>query len=103
PARLYAAAALRIILRGALLLAAATSRAPSVLRLLGVVVLVAGVVTPFIGADRARALIDWWASRGSFVMRVWAGVAVVFGCFLVWVLLPKSLAATEAGRRGSTG
>jgi len=93
PAGLYAAAAFRIILGGALLLSARTSRVPRAIRILGAVVLVGGFVTLFIGPERARAIVDWWSSQGPFVMRAWAGFAVAFGCVLVWALLPKSSAA----------
>jgi hypothetical protein len=90
PAGLYAAAGLRILLGVALLLAAATSRTPRVIRVIGAVVLAAGFVTPFFGPERARAIVDWWSSQRRFVMRAWAGFAVGFGGFLVWALLPKS-------------
>jgi len=90
PAGLCAAAGLRILVGIALLLSAGTSRAPGVIRVLGAVVLVAGLVTPFFGPERARAIIDWWSSQGGFVIRAWAGFALALGCFLVWALLPKS-------------
>jgi|SRR5215510_291974 len=93
PAGLYAAAGLRILLGIALLLAAPTSRAPGVIRVLGAFVLVAGFVTPFVGAERARAIVDWWSEQGGFVMRAWAGFALAIGCFLLWALLPKSSVA----------
>lgn len=93
PAGLYAAAGLRILLGIALLLAAPTSRAPGVIRVLGAFVLVAGFVTPFVGAERARAIVDWWSEQGGVVMRAWAGFALAIGCFLLWALLPKSSVA----------
>ena len=93
PAGLYFAAGLRILLGIALLLAAPTSRAPGVIRVLGVVVLVAGVVTPFFGPERAHAIVEWVVSQGSVVIRAWAGFALALGCFLVWALLPKSSVA----------
>jgi hypothetical protein len=93
PAGLYAAAGLRILMGIALLLAAPTSRVPAAIRILGAVVLVAGFVTPFFGAERARAIVDWWSSQGAFLMRAWAGFALALGCFLVWALRPKSTQA----------
>lgn len=93
PAGLYAAAGLRILLGIALLLAAPTSRAPGVIRVLGAFVLVAGFVTPFVGPERARAIVDWWSAQGGVVMRAWAGFALAIGCFLLWALLPKSSVA----------
>jgi hypothetical protein len=90
---LYAAACLRIVLGIALLIAASGSRAPSAIRVVGAVVLVAGLVTPFFGPERVRAIVDWWSSRGPLVTRAGPGFALALGCFLIWALLPKSRAA----------
>jgi hypothetical protein len=82
---LYEAAAIRIGLGITLLVAAGTSRAPGMTRLLGVVLLMTGSATPFIGAERTRAIVDWWSSQQQYVLlRAWAGVAIAFGCFVVW-------------------
>lgn len=92
PGGLYVAA-VRIILGIALILGAASSRAPRVIRILGTLILVAGLATPFVGPERARRVVDWWSSQGLLVMRAWAGFALAFGSFLVWALVPKSSAA----------
>jgi len=57
PAGLYAAAAIRLVLGTALFLAAPTSRAPKTLRILGIGIIVAGVITPLLGVERARAIV----------------------------------------------
>jgi len=82
PAGLYAAAGLRVVLGTALFLAAPASRAPKTLCALGVVIVVAGLVTPLVGIDRARAIVEWWTAQGTAFLRVWAGVALVFGLCL---------------------
>src|SRR5262245_41142720 len=69
PIGLYAAAGIRIVLGLALLVAAPRSRTPVVIRVLGAFVLVAGLLTSFAGPERVRAVVDWWSSRGGFVMR----------------------------------
>jgi hypothetical protein len=92
-AGLYVAAVIRIALGIALLRVAATSRAPGAIRVIGAIVLVAGFITPLVGPERARAIIDWWSSQGPFIVRTWAGFALVFGSFLVWALVPRSTAA----------
>ena len=61
PRGLYLVAALRVVFGVVLILAARSSRAPGVLRLLGVVMLVAGLTTPLFGVDRAHAMLDWWS------------------------------------------
>jgi hypothetical protein len=93
PTGLYAAAGLRIVLGIALLIAAPASRAPTVIRIVGAIVLVAGLMMPFLGPDRVRAIVDWWSSQGRFVMRAGSGFALAFGSFLVWALFPRSHAA----------
>jgi hypothetical protein len=37
---------------------------------------VAGFVAP-------SALLDWWSRQGLLFMRAWAGVAILFGLFVV--------------------
>jgi len=91
PAGLYAAAGLRLVLGTALFLAAPPSRAPKTLRTLGVVIIIAGIVTPLLGVEHARAIVDWWAAHGSVFMRVWAAVALAFGVFLAYAIAPRTL------------
>jgi len=93
PAGLYVAAGLRIVLGIALFVAAPTSRMPGAIRVVGSFVFVAGIVTPFFGTDRLRAVIDWWFSQGGLVVRTAPAFALAFGGFLIWALLPKSNAA----------
>ncbi len=87
-AGLYLAAVVRLVLGAALFLSAADSRAPEVLRVLGVVIVVAGLITPFFGLERYRRLLDWWSARGPTFVRVWAVFAAAFGLGLVYALLP---------------
>ncbi|OGL29919.1 MAG: hypothetical protein A3G44_08385 [Candidatus Rokubacteria bacterium RIFCSPLOWO2_12_FULL_73_47] len=88
PGGLYAAAALRVVLGVALVLTAPTSRAPEVVRLLGAVIVVAGLVTPLVGVARFRRLREWWSARGPIFMRVWAGFALVLGLWLAYAVAP---------------
>ena len=90
PVGLYAAAAFRLVLGTAVVVAAPTSRTPTTLRVLGVVIIVGGLVTPLIGVERARAFVAWWATQGSALLRVWAGVALVFGLFLAYAMAPRT-------------
>jgi hypothetical protein len=83
PMGLYVAAALRVALGMALLVAASTSRMPATLRVLGLTIIVGGLVTPLIGVERAHIFLAWWVTQGSMGMRVWASIALVFGLVLV--------------------
>jgi hypothetical protein len=88
PIGLYVAAGIRVLLGVALLFAAPASRAPGLVYVLGVFIIVAGVATPLFGLDRFRRLLDWWSSRGSAFIRGWAVVALLFGLGLAYALLP---------------
>lgn len=89
PAGLYAAAAIRLVLGLALLLAAPASRAPEAVRILGVFIVVAGVITPFFGIERFRRLLEWWSALGPGLVRAWAVFALVFGLLLAYTVLPN--------------
>jgi FtsH-binding integral membrane protein len=90
---LYVAAAARIAFGVILVRAAPASRAPKVLRLLGLIALVGGLITPFIGVDRARAISDWWSTQGPLVIRLWPALALVFGVFIAYAVKPERRAA----------
>lgn len=93
PSGLYAAAAFRVVLGGALVLAAPTSRAPRAIRVTGVVILVLGLITPFLGLDQFRSVLAWWSAQGPTATRIWAGVALATGGLLIYALLPRSRSA----------
>jgi hypothetical protein len=81
PVGIYAAAALRSGIGAALLLVARGSRAPTILRIMGVVSLIAGLTFPFLGVDSAKARIEWEANHLMFlrmegVLFAWAGLVV---------------------------
>jgi uncharacterized membrane protein YidH (DUF202 family) len=88
PTGLYIAAALRLVMGLALLFAAPASRAPEVLRILGVFIIAAGVVTLFIGLERARRLVDWWSAKGPALVRVQGAFALALGLLLAYALVP---------------
>ncbi len=88
PRGLYVAAGLRLVLGAALVLAARDSRAPGVVRVLGGVTFLAGLVTPLIGLERFRKMLEWWATRGTGFVRGWATFALVFGLLLAYSVAP---------------
>jgi hypothetical protein len=85
PSGLYAIAALRIAIGLVFVLAAPASRAPQTLRVLGLIVIIAGLTTPWFGLARALAVLNWWASAGPLLMRLDACVGMAIGGFLVYV------------------
>ncbi len=94
PAALYIVAALRIGIGVVLVRVAPVSRMPKVLVVLGILIIIAGLLTPFFGVERSRAILDWWSSQGASFMRVCAGVPVALGLFIVYaVISPRRTAA----------
>jgi hypothetical protein len=89
PAGLYVAGAFRVILGGALFFAAPTSRAPKAVRILGIIILVAGLFTPLFGVERFHRLLSQWSAQGPMFLRVWAALALAFGLFLAYAVVPK--------------
>lgn len=86
PVGMLAATAVRLVLGLSLYLAAPASRAPSVLQVLGIVIVVAGLLTPLVGRERFRRLLDWWAAQGAAFVRVWSACTVALGLWLVYAL-----------------
>jgi len=84
PVGLYAIAALRVAIGLVLMLVAPISRVPRTLRVVGAVVLVAGLATPLFGVERTRAILDWESTRGTALIRVVAGLVLAIGGFLDW-------------------
>ncbi len=85
---LYAVAAVRVALGALLLGVAGASRMPRTLRVIGTVVIVAGLLTPFFGVERAQAMFTWWSSQGQFFMRTCAALAAAFGLFIAYAVSP---------------
>jgi hypothetical protein len=87
PGGLYVAAVVRLVLGVALLLVAPTSRAPDLVRVIGVLAVVAALMTPVVGLARWGRLVDWWSGQASLVIRAWAAIPLGFGLYLAWAVL----------------
>src|SRR4030095_1428068 len=90
PVGLFVAAAIRVVFGAVLIFAAPASRAPQALRVVGLVILVAGVITPFFGVERARGILDWWSTQGTVLTHIAPAVALAFGGTLIYLLSPLS-------------
>jgi hypothetical protein len=90
PVGLFVAAAIRVVFGAVLIFAAPASRAPQALRVVGLVILVAGVITPFFGVERARGILDWWSTQGTVLTHIAPAVALAFGGTLIYLLSPRS-------------
>jgi len=88
PIGFYFAAGIRVLLGVALLFAAEASRATSLISVVGIIVIIAGVVMPLIGIERFRRLLDSWSEMGTAFIRGWAALALLFGLLLIYALVP---------------
>lgn len=83
-AGLTLAAAFRIGLGLTLFYSAHTSHFPDTIRIVSIAILIAGIVTPFLGVERLRKIVAWQSSRGVSFIRIWAGITFGFGLFLTF-------------------
>jgi len=80
---IYAVAGLRLVFGIVLIAAASASHFPQTLLVIGVIIIVAAIVVPFIGVKRLRALVGWWLARPPGLIRALGVIAVALGIFLV--------------------
>lgn len=86
PTGLNVAAVVRVVIGLVLILAASSSRMPTTLRIVGAVIFIAGIATPFFGVDRARVIFDWGSAQSPSLIRLVGVLAVAAGSFLVYAV-----------------
>jgi hypothetical protein len=86
PPVMYLAAVERVVIGVVLVCAAPGSRAPTFLRVFGFLIIIRGLLTPFIGVWAAQHILGWWSAGGSAVVRVFAGVSLVLGLLIVYAV-----------------
>jgi len=86
---LYVAAAVRIVMGALLFFAASSTRTPKTVRVIGLIILVAGIATALIPAERALAMKDWWVARGPDTLRIAACFPLAVGIFIGLSTLTK--------------
>jgi hypothetical protein len=86
---LYIVAGVRIAFGLLLLLAARFSRMPRVLRAIGVVIIIAGLITPLFGVERSASMFNWFSAQGFGFVRVVATFAIVLGASIVYAASPR--------------
>ena len=84
PIGLYAVAVVRLLAGVALLGAAPKTRASTVVRILGVFFVLNGIVTAFLGLQRAEALLAWASNQNTSLIRLGAAVAIAVGAFVFY-------------------
>jgi hypothetical protein len=97
PGAFYALAGVRVVFGLLLISVASASRAPRALRVLGYVIVIAGITTALtglLGIGRARALIEWWWHQGSGVIRLTGVLVLALGGFVAHACAPNRRAAS---------
>ena len=84
---MWTATAIRAVLALGLFAAAPESKAPLLLRILGLIILTAAIVMPILGIDRHRRMIEWWLARKRSVEMMCGAAAFVFGLLLIYLIL----------------
>ncbi len=79
---MVAAVGARIILGAALIIAAPVSWTPRVFLALGVLILAAAFVLPFVGSARVEQLLAWAGTWPAYALRLWLVVGILFGAYL---------------------
>jgi hypothetical protein len=92
PPVIYAAALVRAVFGVVLLRVAPQSRAPLLLKALGVLVLVGGLLTPIVGVQFGKVILGWW-SESMLVVRAFATAALVIGSVIVFATTRRRSAA----------
>jgi uncharacterized membrane protein YidH (DUF202 family) len=88
PPALYAVALVRVAFGALLIAVASASRAPGTLRWLGGFIVVAGLLTPFFGAERFAEMTTSLSERLS-LLRTVAFAALLVGLLLAYALNPS--------------
>src|SRR6188472_230886 len=88
---IYVVAAVRIIIGALLLLTAGATRMPKTLRVIGGIILVAGVASLFMSPQQAQGFVDGILARGVEFFRVAACLPLIVGLLAGGAALTKPI------------
>jgi hypothetical protein len=86
---LYVLAVARIVLGGLLFFAGSATRTPKTIRVIGLVIVIAGIVTALISPERAELMQVWLVARGPDTLRIAACFPLLVGVFVGLSALTK--------------
>jgi hypothetical protein len=89
PPGIYVAAAIRMVAGAVIFFSATASRMPRTLRIIGAVIFVGGILTPFVGIWVAYVIKDAWTMGGHVAVRGWGAVAMMLGAFVFLSSMPR--------------
>jgi high-affinity Fe2+/Pb2+ permease len=84
---MWIATAIRAVLALGLFAGASESKAPALLQILGLLILIVAIAMPILGLERHRKMIDWWLARSRTGEMVCGAAAFVFGIGLIYLII----------------
>lgn len=93
---IYIIATVRVAFGLVLISAASVSRAPKTLRVLGYLIVIAGIMTALMGLvamERVRAIIEWVLQQGTGFVRLTGVLVLAIGGFIAYACAPARHAA----------
>ena len=87
PAKIYGWASFRVLIGVGLMAGASSTAYPSLIRLVGAVLVLKAALVPLLGLDRVRSILDWLQARPPYVVRSLFLLVALFGAGLVWAVL----------------
>ena len=90
---LYAVSGVRVAFGLFLLFVAKVSRMPRTMRAIGIVIIIAGLLTPLFGLERSATMFNWLSAQESALVRVMAMFAVALGTLVAYAVTPRRRSA----------
>jgi uncharacterized protein YjeT (DUF2065 family) len=66
---------------------------PQTLRVIGSVIIIAGLLTPLFGVARSESMFNWLSAQGLAFVRVVALFAIALGALVVYAITPRRSSA----------
>ncbi len=95
PPAIYLAAVIRVATGVGLVHAAPASRSPKLLRALGALIAIGGLITPVVGVPIGRAILVWWSEGGAPLIRLFGAGAGVLGAFIIHACSKRGLVVRD--------
>jgi hypothetical protein len=95
PPALYGVAGVRVAFGVLLVVIAGGSRMPRTVRVIGAVIVVAGLLTPFLGVLPFDEPLAWFSTNGLGLFRLVAMLPMIGGIFLAYAINPASHAGGD--------
>jgi uncharacterized protein YjeT (DUF2065 family) len=82
--RLYLIGVLRLVIGAIFLMTAARCRLPGMIKILGILIIIKGILVFVIGKERIKTIISWWQKSSLSFIRIMGLIAIVFGWLIIY-------------------